>query len=102
MTDDLDRDFEDRVRRMLASSVAGLPESYEATSGLVRRARRHRAARLTAVVATVVLAATGTTTAVAQVLARHGGDPGQGITPRPPYHPASLAKLAGLDPDWDS
>ena len=38
----------------------------------------------------------------AQVLAQRGGDPGQGITPRPPYHPATLGKLAGLDPDWDS
>ena len=28
-----------------------------------------------------------------------GGDPGQGITPRPPYHPVALADLAGLDPD---
>jgi len=26
-----------------------------------------------------------------------GGDPGQGITPRPPYHPISLADLAGLE-----
>jgi hypothetical protein len=33
---------------------------------------------------------------------QHGGDPGQGITPRPPYHPATLAKLAGLDPNWDT
>ena len=32
-------------------------------------------------------------------LVRLGGDPGQGITPRPPYHPVSLADLAGLDPD---
>ncbi len=36
----------------------------------------------------------------ARLLAARGGDPGQGITPRPPYHPTSLANLAGLDPDW--
>jgi NAD(P)H-nitrite reductase large subunit len=36
----------------------------------------------------------------ARVLAEHGGDAGQGITPRPPYHPVSLAELAGIDPDW--
>ncbi len=35
----------------------------------------------------------------AQVLHAHGGDPGQGITARPPYHPGTLAKLAGLDPE---
>ncbi|HYO95309.1 MAG TPA: (2Fe-2S)-binding protein [Polyangiaceae bacterium] len=34
-------------------------------------------------------------------LVRLGGDPGQGITPRPPYHPVSLAALAGMDPEWD-
>jgi bacterioferritin-associated ferredoxin len=28
-----------------------------------------------------------------------GGDPARGITPRPPWHPASLAALAALDPD---
>ncbi len=38
-------------------------------------------------------------TACARVLVAHGGDPAQGITPRPPYHPATLAKLAALDPD---
>ncbi len=37
----------------------------------------------------------------ARVLHAHGGDPGQGITPRPPYHPATLAALAGIDPDWE-
>jgi NAD(P)H-nitrite reductase large subunit len=36
----------------------------------------------------------------ARILAEQGGDPGQGITPRPPYHPVSLAELAGIDPDW--
>jgi len=36
----------------------------------------------------------------ARVLAAHGGDPAQGITPRPPFHPATLSDLAGLDPDW--
>lgn len=36
----------------------------------------------------------------ARVLASHGGDPGQGITARPPYHPATLAQLAGIDPEW--
>jgi hypothetical protein len=36
----------------------------------------------------------------ARILAEHGGDPGQGITPRPPYHPVSLAELANIDPDW--
>ncbi|HEY2404354.1 MAG TPA: (2Fe-2S)-binding protein [Polyangiaceae bacterium] len=36
----------------------------------------------------------------ARLLAERGGDPGQGITPRPPYHAVSLADLAGLDPDW--
>ncbi len=35
----------------------------------------------------------------ARVLHAHGGDPGQGITARPPYHPATLALLAGIDPD---
>ena len=40
-------------------------------------------------------------TACARVLVQHGGDPGQGITPRPPYHPVMLCKLAGLDPDLD-
>jgi hypothetical protein len=33
-------------------------------------------------------------------LTEQGGDAGQGITPRPPYHPVSLAELAGIDPDW--
>lgn len=33
-------------------------------------------------------------------LVRCGGDPAEGITPRPPYHPVALAELAGLDPDW--
>lgn len=28
-----------------------------------------------------------------------GGDPGVGITPRPPYHPVALRDLAGIDPD---
>jgi len=36
----------------------------------------------------------------ARVLAEHGGDPAQGITPRPPFHPAAVADLAGLDPEW--
>jgi NAD(P)H-nitrite reductase large subunit len=40
--------------------------------------------------------------ACARVLAAHGGDVGHGITPRPPYHPVTLAKLSGLDPDWDA
>lgn len=35
----------------------------------------------------------------ARVLHAHGGDPGSGITARPPYHPATLALLAGIDPD---
>ena len=35
----------------------------------------------------------------ARLLFDRGGDPGSGITARPPYHPATLAKLAGLDPD---
>lgn len=38
---------------------------------------------------------------VARHLAERGGDPMQGITPRPPVHPVSLADLAGVDPDWD-
>jgi len=37
--------------------------------------------------------------ACARVLHARAGDPGSGITARPPYHPATLAKLAGLDPD---
>jgi bacterioferritin-associated ferredoxin len=37
----------------------------------------------------------------ALALVERGGDPAQGITPRPPYHPVSLAELAGLDPDWE-
>jgi hypothetical protein len=37
----------------------------------------------------------------ARLLAERGGDPGQGITPRPPFHPTPLATLAALDPDWD-
>ncbi len=36
----------------------------------------------------------------ARLLAERGGDTGQGITPRPPYHPLCLADLAALDPDW--
>jgi hypothetical protein len=36
----------------------------------------------------------------ARWLAERGGDPGGGITPRPPIHPAPLSALAGLDPDW--
>lgn len=32
-------------------------------------------------------------------LAERGGDPGSGITPRPPYHPVQVADLAALDPD---
>ena len=39
-------------------------------------------------------------TLVARRLAARGGDPGEGITPRPPYQPTSIATLAGLDPDW--
>lgn len=35
----------------------------------------------------------------ARHLVRLGGDAGIGITPRPPYHPVSLAALAGLDPE---
>lgn len=37
----------------------------------------------------------------ARLLAERGGDPGKGITPRPPYHPTSIADLAALDPDWE-
>ena len=37
--------------------------------------------------------------ACARRLLELGGDPGHGITPRPPYHPVALADLAGLDPD---
>ena len=36
----------------------------------------------------------------AKLLAARGGDPGTGITPRPPYHPLRLGDLAGIDPDW--
>jgi bacterioferritin-associated ferredoxin len=36
----------------------------------------------------------------ARLLSERGGDPGQGITPRPPYHPVALAELAGIAPDW--
>ena len=36
----------------------------------------------------------------ARLLADRGGDPGQGITPRSPYHPQKLSDLAGLDPEW--
>lgn len=32
----------------------------------------------------------------ARRLIEKGGDPGVGITPRPPYHPLPLALLAGL------
>ncbi len=35
----------------------------------------------------------------ARWLAARGGDPGTGITPRPPYHPVAFGDLAGLDPD---
>jgi bacterioferritin-associated ferredoxin len=31
-----------------------------------------------------------------KLLSAHGGDPGHGITPRPPYRPTELALLAGL------
>jgi bacterioferritin-associated ferredoxin len=37
----------------------------------------------------------------ARLLVARGGDAAQGITPRPPYHPASVAELALLDPDWE-
>jgi NAD(P)H-nitrite reductase large subunit len=37
----------------------------------------------------------------AEVLVELGGDPAQGITPRPPLHPTPLALLAGLHPDWE-
>ncbi len=36
----------------------------------------------------------------ARLLQQRGDDPGEGITPRPPYHPAPFAALAGLDPDF--
>ncbi|MDX2050813.1 MAG: (2Fe-2S)-binding protein [Polyangiaceae bacterium] len=36
--------------------------------------------------------------ACARVLSQHGGDPGSGITPRPPYHPIEISVLAGLAP----
>lgn len=35
----------------------------------------------------------------ARHLQRLGGDPLQGITPRPPYHPVALADLAGIAAD---
>ena len=35
----------------------------------------------------------------ARLIAERGGDARLPITPRPPYHPMSLAALAGLDPD---
>jgi bacterioferritin-associated ferredoxin len=38
--------------------------------------------------------------ACARVLAEHGGDPGQGITPRPPAHPVRLCDLAGIDSEF--
>ena len=38
--------------------------------------------------------------ACARVLAEQGGDPGQGITPRPPAHPVRLCDLAGIDPEF--
>ncbi len=38
--------------------------------------------------------------ACARRLVELGGDPGQGITPRPPMRPVALGDLAGLDPDW--
>jgi bacterioferritin-associated ferredoxin len=38
--------------------------------------------------------------ACARVLSAHGGDPGSGITPRPPVHPVRLCDLAAIDPDW--
>ena len=66
--DDSEREFEDDVRRRLHAGVAGMPEAYEPSPDLVRRARRHRGARLTAVVATVLVVAAGTSTGVAQVL----------------------------------
>ncbi len=37
----------------------------------------------------------------ARLLAERGGDPGKGITPRPPFHPTPIADLAALDPDWE-
>lgn len=33
----------------------------------------------------------------ARLLVERGGDPLRGITPRPPYHPVTLADLAGAD-----
>jgi bacterioferritin-associated ferredoxin len=35
----------------------------------------------------------------ARLLSERGGDPGRGITPRPPYHPTRIADLAGIDPE---
>lgn len=35
----------------------------------------------------------------ARILAARGGDPGQGITPRPPMRPLAFGELAALDPD---
>jgi bacterioferritin-associated ferredoxin len=35
--------------------------------------------------------------ACARVLAERGGSPALPITPRPPFHPLTLADLAGLD-----
>ena len=35
-----------------------------------------------------------------KLLAERGCDPSTDFTPRPPYHPARLADLAGIDPEW--
>lgn len=38
-------------------------------------------------------------TSCARLLSLSGGDVGQGITPRPPYHPTPISLLAGLS-EW--
>lgn len=67
--DDRER-FEQDVAEMLEDRVAKLPGSYDIDAALLRRARRARATKLTALGVAAVLVAGGTTGAIAQIVGR--------------------------------
>ena len=65
-------EFEQDLSRMLQERASTIPESYDTPPTLLARAHRRRTARLSALVVTVGLVATGTTATVAQIVGRQG------------------------------